>query len=220
MTYFRNNTAHLLAISAWIACCFLNTQRVRRSRLKLLSRTVYPFIKRELFLPWDGEALDGVVERCIETLVELELLRESGDVLQRAPGGTDESYYLRLLGGSLLQTFERYFITMAVLVKNGSGRLTRGQLEQMCILAAQRISLLHEFEAPEFYDRTLFRQFIEAMFESGFLSRNEDGTLVFGRQLEAFARDAKLVLAKEIRHTIIQVTPELLELTGEADESA
>jgi hypothetical protein len=53
------------------------------------------------------------------------------------------------------------------------------------------------------------------MFESGFLSRDEDSCLVFGKQLETFARDAKLVLSKEIRHTIIQVTPELLELTGE-----
>jgi glycerol-3-phosphate O-acyltransferase len=215
LTYFRNNTAHLLAISAWIACAFLNTQRVRRSRLRSLSQTVYPFLQRELFLPWSEEELDGVVERCIEALIELELLRDHGEHLQRAPGGTDESYYLRLLGGSLLQTFERYFITMAVLVKNGSGRLNRRQLEQLCILAAQRISLLHEFEAPEFYDKTLFRQFIEAMFDSGFLSRDEDNCLNFGRRLETFARDAKLVLSKEIRHTIIQATPELLELTGE-----
>jgi len=217
LTYFRNNTAHLLAISAWIACCFLNTQRVRRSRLRSLSRTVYPFLQRELFLPWSEVELDHVVERCIEALIEMQLLRASGEDLQRAPGGSDESYYLRLLGGSLLQTFERYFITMSVLVKNGSGRLNRRQLEQLCILSAQRISLLHEFEAPEFYDRTLFRQFIEAMFDSGFLSRDEDNCLIFGRQLETFTRDAKLVLSKEIRHTIIQVTPELLELTGEGD---
>lgn len=213
LTYFRNNTAHLFAISAWIACCFLNTQRVRRSRVRALSRTVYPFLRRELFLPWDTDDVDAVVDRCIETLTELELLRSAGDHLQRAPGGSDQSYYLRLLGGSLLQTFERYFITMAVLVKNGSGKLDRSQLERLCILSAQRISLLHEFEAPEFYDKTLFRQFIESMFEAGFLSRDGDNRLVFGRKLEAFSRDSKLVLNKEIRHIIIQVTPELLELT-------
>jgi glycerol-3-phosphate O-acyltransferase len=218
LTYFRNNTAHLLAISAWIACSFLNTQRVRRARLLSLSRTVYPFIQKELFLPWTNEELDGVVERCVEALIELQLLRSSGEYLLRAPGGSDQSYYLRLLGGSLLQTFERYFITMAVLVKNGSGKLNRRQLEQLCILSAQRISLLHEFEAPEFYDRTLFKQFIESMFESDFLSRNEDNCLVFGPNLESFARDAKLVLGKEIRHAIIQVTPELLELTGEVSK--
>ncbi len=216
LTYFRNNVAHLVAISAWIACCFLNVQRVRKDRLLQLSQFVYPFIKRELFLPWTKDELGGVMEQCTGALTELGLLRSSNDFLQRAAGGSDESYYLRLLGGSLLQTFERYFITVAVLVKNGSGKLTRQQLERLCILSAQRISLLHEFEAPEFYDRTLFKQFIESLFESNILGRDDDGNLTFDRQLENFARDAKLILSKEIRHTIIQVTPELPELSREA----
>ncbi|MFU8831553.1 MAG: hypothetical protein ACNA7J_05280, partial [Wenzhouxiangella sp.] len=214
LTYFRNNIAHLLAMSAWIACCFLNAQRVRRSRIRDLTTTVYPFLRRELFLPWETDELEGVIDQCIDVQVELGLLRASQDRLQRAPGGSDQTYYLRLIGNSLIQTFERYFITVSVLAKNGSGRLTRQQLEQLCILCAQRISLLHEFEAPEFYDRTLFKQFIESLTESGILSRDDEGRLVFDQKLEQFARDAKLILGKEIRHTIIQTAPEVLELEG------
>ncbi len=212
LTYFRNNIAHLLAIPAWIACCFQNAQQVRATRLRSLSETIYPFLKRELFLPWQEDELDAVIDRCMEAMVELGLLRLSSDRLQRAPGGSDQTYYLRLLGHSLIQTFERYFITVSVLAKNGSGRLSRQQLEQLCILCAQRISLLHEFEAPEFYDRTLFKQFIESLNESGIISRDQDGGLVFDQRLEQFARDAKLILDKQIRHTIIQTTPEVLEL--------
>lgn len=220
LTYFRNNTAHLLAMHAWIACCFLNTRSVRKSRLMSLSRTVYPFLKRELFLPWEPDEVDVVIGQSLATLVDMGLVHETEQMLQRSTGGSDESYYLKLLGGSMLQTFERYFITMSVLVKNGSAQLTRGQLEKLCILTAQRISLLHEFEAPEFYDRTLFRQFIEAMFESSFLSRDSEGRLLFGDKLEAFVSDAKLILTKDIRHTIIQTTPDLVELTGEEDSAS
>ncbi len=212
LTYFRNNTAHLLAMCAWIACCFLNSQRVSKSRIRDLSMKVYPFLRRELFLPWQNEELEEVIGRCVDTLIELDLLRSTGDRLQRAPGGSDHAYYLRLLGNSLIQTFERYFITVSVLVKNGSGKLTRQQLEQLCILCAQRISLLHEFEAPEFYDRTLFKQFNESLTASGILSRDDDGCLVFDQRLEQFARDSRLILDKEIRHTIIQTAPEVLEL--------
>lgn len=214
LTYFRNNIAHLLAMPAWIASCFLNAQRVKPSRIRALSQTVYPFLRRELFLPWNGEQVEAAIHTAMDSLVELNLLRQSGERLQRAPGGSDQTYYLRLLGNTLIQTFERYFITVSVLAKNGSGKLTRQQLEQLCILCAQRISLLHEFEAPEFYDRTLFKQFIESLTESGILSRDEDGCLIFDQRLEQFARDAKLILEKEIRHTIIQTTPEILELEG------
>ncbi len=214
LTYFRNNTAHLLAMSAWVACCFLNAQRVRKSRIRSLSRIVYPFLKKELFLPWDEDEIDPVIDDTMGCLTEEGLLRETEEYLQRTPGGSDQTYYLRLLGHSLVQTFERYFITVSVLAKNGSGNLSRAQLEQLCILCAQRISLLHEFEAPEFYDKTLFKQFIESLTDSGILGRDEEGRLVFDQRLEQFARDAKLVLDKEVRHSIIQTTPEVLELEG------
>ncbi len=214
LTYFRNNTAHLLAMSAWVACCFLNAQRVRKSRIRSLSRIVYPFLKKELFLPWDEDEIDPVIDDTMGCLIEEGLLRETEEYLQRTPGGSDQTYYLRLLGHSLVQTFERYFITVSVLAKNGSGNLSRAQLEQLCILCAQRISLLHEFEAPEFYDKTLFKQFIESLTDSGILGRDEEGRLVFDQRLEQFARDAKLVLDKEVRHSIIQTTPEVLELEG------
>ncbi|MFW5816090.1 MAG: glycerol-3-phosphate 1-O-acyltransferase PlsB [Wenzhouxiangella sp.] len=210
LTYFRNNAAHLLAMSAWIACCFLNVQRINRSRLRQLSATVYPFLQRELFLPWSHAEIDEVVDRTADLMVELGLLRQSQDRLHRAPGGSNETYYLRLLANTMVQTFERYFITVTVLAKNGSGCLTRQQLEQLCILSAQRISLLHQFEAPEFYDRTLFKQFIESLTESGILARDDDGCLVFDQRLEGFARDARLILDKEVRHAIIQVTPDAL----------
>ncbi|MDX1625024.1 MAG: glycerol-3-phosphate 1-O-acyltransferase PlsB [Wenzhouxiangellaceae bacterium] len=215
LTYFRNNISHLLAMPAWIACCFLNNQRVRKTRIRRLTEAVYPFLKKELFLPWPTEDVPVVTQRCTDALVRLGLLGMSGDYLQRTPGGSDQTYYLRLLGNAMLQTFERYYITIAVLAKNGSGTLSRAQLERLCILSAQRISLLHEFDAPEFSDKTLFKQFIEALHEIGVLGRNDEGNLTFDHRLETFARDAKLVLDKEIRHTIIQITPRVPELAEE-----
>src|SRR6056297_3484999 len=217
LTYFRNNISHLLAMPAWIACCFLNNQRVRKSRVRRLTETIYPFLKKELFLPWEPEEVPVIIQRCTDALVRLGLLGMTNEYLQRTPGGSDQTYYLRLLGNAMLQTFERYYITIAVLAKNGSGQLSRQRLEQLCIQSAQRISLLHEFEAPEFSDRTLFKQFIESLQEIDVLDRNDEGNLTFDRRLEVFARDAKLVLDKEVRHTIIQITPRVRDLKPEAE---
>jgi glycerol-3-phosphate O-acyltransferase len=75
----------------------------------------------------------------------------------------------------------------------------------MCILYAQRISLLHEFDAPEFYDKTLFRQFIANLSSEGFLTEDESGKLQFDEVLENISEDAKLVMSNELRHGIIQV---------------
>src|SRR5690606_32406420 len=104
---------------------------------------------------------------------------------------------LRAIGHSLQQAFERYYITISVLVKNGSGTLSSGQLESLCQLAAQRLSLLYAPAAPEFFDKTLFRGFIQKLREIKLVRLDENGKLAFDQLLEAWARDAKFILGRE-----------------------
>ena len=62
-------------------------------------------------------------------------------------------------------------IATHLLARNGSGTLSRAQLENLCILTAQRISRLQGIETPEFLDRGLFRQFIGELGKFGILSK-------------------------------------------------
>jgi glycerol-3-phosphate O-acyltransferase len=129
-------------------------------------------------------------------------------MISRGPGQTDEVFQLRSIAHSLQQAFERYFIAIAVLVKNGPRTLSAGELESLCQMTAQRLSLLYAPAAPEFFDRTLFRGFIQKMREIGLVKLDLDGKLDYGDDLDAWARDAKLILGRELRHTILKVTPE------------
>ena len=136
-----------------------------------------------------------------------DIVRREDRAVRRAEGGTPQAGQVNLLARCLLNTLERYYITLAVLAKNGSGTLNRPELERLCIQTAQRISLLQEFEAPEFYDRGLFKQFIQELRNRGFLHGNDDNRIVFDQRVERMSRDARLILEKGIRHGIIQATP-------------
>jgi glycerol-3-phosphate O-acyltransferase len=212
LAYFRNNISHLLVVPSLVASCFLNVRSIRAERIKRLSLAVLPFLKAELFLPWDSEGFATAIDRQIDWLVECGLLTLDPDsgLLERPEGGTEEELQLRIMGHALLQTFERYYITTAILAKNGSGILSRGELERLCHLTAQRISLLHEMAAPEFSDRNLFRQFISLLRENGILAPNAEDKLEFDELIERISDDAKFVLSKEIRHGIIRVAPQVL----------
>src|SRR5690606_38280 len=83
---------------------------------------------------------------------------EEGGIVSRGPGQTDEVFRLRAISHSLQQAFERYFIAITTLVKNGPRTLSAGELESLCQLTAQRLSLLYAPAAPEFFDKTLFRR--------------------------------------------------------------
>jgi glycerol-3-phosphate O-acyltransferase len=127
---------------------------------------------------------------------------EDGGILSRGPGQTDEVFRLRAIAHSLQQAFERYFIAITTLVKNGPGVLSAGALETLCHLAAQRLSLLYAPAAPEFFDKTLFRGFIGKLRDLRLVWTTPEGKLDFDARLNAWEKDAKLVLSRELRHTI------------------
>jgi glycerol-3-phosphate O-acyltransferase len=219
LSYFRNNVLHLFTAPAWIAVCFLNNRRMARAQLQRLGRTLYPFLQAELFLPWDEDGFAERIDRTIEVFIREGLLQQVGEddggILQRNAGQTDEVFRLRAIGHALQQAFERYYIAISVLVKNGSGTLSAGELESMCQLAAQRLSLLYANTAPEFFDKSLFRGFIQKLRELKLVWANENGKLAFDERLNAWAKDARVVLGRELRHTIEKVSPDNTRSTGE-----
>ena len=212
--YFRNNVLHLFAASAWIALCFQNNRRLSRAGLLRLGRVIYPFIQEELFLPWDEDAFAERLNATIDLFIAEGLLHavndEDGGILSRGPGQTDEVFRLRAIAHSLQQAFERYFIAITTLVKNGPRTLSAGELETLCHLAAQRLSLLYAPAAPEFFDKTLFRGFIGKLRELKLVWLCPDGKLDFDERLNAWEKDAKLVLSRELRHTISKISPDKL----------
>ncbi len=214
LSYFRNNVLHLLATPAWVACCFLNNRRLQRATVERLGRFIYPFLQAELFLAWDAEGFAQEVQKTVEVFVGMGLLEyeEEGKYLRRRIGQTDEAYQLRVIAMSLLQAFERYYIALALLVKSGPGVLSTSELENHCQHTAQRLSLLHTQAAPEFFDKSLFRGFIGVLRERRIVWLNDQAKLDFGDELGAMASDSKLILSRELRHSI-------LKLAGDPDRS-
>ncbi|MFI4970595.1 MAG: glycerol-3-phosphate 1-O-acyltransferase PlsB, partial [Lysobacterales bacterium] len=167
LSYFRNNVVHLFATAAWVACCFLNNRRLARASILRLGRLVYPFVQAELFLPWSEDEFAERIQKTLDFFIAQGLLKADADgrIMERGPGQSDPAFRLRALAHTLLPAIERYYIALALLVKHGRHTLSSGELENLCWLTAQRLSLLHELNAPEFFDKSLFRGFIQKLRE-------------------------------------------------------
>jgi glycerol-3-phosphate O-acyltransferase len=215
LTYFRNNIAHLMALPSLIACCFLEHRNFLISHLHKFAIITHPFLQAELFMPWGQREITRALDESIEQLVQLGLVtrQQDGETISRAKDNPEAVMQLKILAHSLLQTLRRYLITISVLARNGSGVLSRADLERLCIHTAQRISMLHEFNAPEFYDKALFRGFIAQLRKTGYLSPNQDNKLVFDQRLEQISNDAQFILGEAIRQEIDRQTP----VAGQSD---
>ena len=104
-------------------------------------------------------------------------------------------------------------------MKSGSGKLQRMQLENACTMLAQRMSLLHEFSGPEFSDKALFRNFIQALVKNDVLNVNEEGNLTFGEALLRSHEDAHSLLSEDTRQSIQQIAEMDLEKEFKEEEN-
>jgi glycerol-3-phosphate O-acyltransferase len=208
MTYFRNNILHLLAVPASVACCFIQGQELAHAELQRLIRLIYPFMKKELYLKWDIEEIDDVTTEAIKSLIDLGILSwgKRKKTLVRPRAGSEKAFQLLMLGQSMVPMLQRFYLVIAILVGNGSGALSRGGLETMCQQSAERLSMIYGLHSPDFFNRSLFQDFIKTLREQGILRRNSDGCIEFDDAIESIGADARLVLGEEIRHSILSLT--------------
>jgi len=207
-TYFRNNVLHLFAMPSLIACAFGSNATLSTDDLQRLAWRIYPYIASELFLRWSEAELRVVVAQVLETLAQhglIEADRERGQWRRPSPSSA-QAVQLSLLAQATIQTIERYYLAVALLLKAGSGQITQSALEQSCQLMAQRITLLYGFNSPEFSDRSLFEHFIDLLRSRGVVRVGAEGKLEFDDVLVRVVEDAQLVLSEQIRHSILQVT--------------
>jgi glycerol-3-phosphate O-acyltransferase len=207
-TYYRNNILHLFAMPSLLACCFISNARMRTVDIQRLVWRVYPYVAAELFLRWDETQIGAVVMSLLDAFAALNLLEVNEDRsewLRPAPTSL-EAIRLSLLAEATIQTIERYYLVVALLLQSGSGTIGPQALEQRCHLMAQRMSLLYGFNSPEFFDKSLFRNFIDLLRRRNVIQTSAEGTLSFGEPLLGVAADAQWVLSEQIRHSILQVT--------------
>jgi len=209
LTYFRNNITHLVVLPSLVACCFLDHRTFSITHLRRFAIAVQPFLHAELFLQWNQREISRALDVTIEQLVGQGLLIREQDnkTLSRDAANPETTMHLRVMAHSLLQTLQRYLITISVLTRNRSGKLSRTELERLCIQTAQRISMLHEFNAPEFSDKAAFKEFIAQLRKTGILATNKDNKLEFDDRLEQVSNDAKFILGEAIRHEVNRLTP-------------
>jgi glycerol-3-phosphate O-acyltransferase len=207
-TYTRNNVLHLFAMPSLIACCFLSNPSMATEDVQRLASRIYPYVAAELFLRWEEAELPEVVAHTLEALASLGLLEvsEQEPRWQRPGPSSLAAMQLSLLAQTTVATIERYYLAIALLIGAGSGRLTQQALEDRCQLMAQRMTMLYGINSPEFFDRSLFENFIDLLRARAVIRVDEAGLLAFDEVLIRTAADAQLVLSEQIRHSILQVT--------------
>ncbi len=212
MTYYRNNVLHIFAIPSLLSCLFVNGTSITHRNIMRIIRTLYPYLCAELFLQWTTEEALVVVQQWLDCMVNEGLIirdrdEEDDKVRYHQPDpSTSEYIMLSVLSRSMVQTLERFYMVISLLLRNGSGNIEAEALEHQSGVLAQRLSIIHGLNAPEFFDKSLFRGFIAQLCQHGVLEITQTNKLVFRENIQEAADQAHFLLTAEIRHSIDQTS--------------
>ncbi len=203
--YYRNNSLHVIIFPALVACCFANVRRVSRASVQRKIRLLYPFLKSELQLEWEPDELGDIVDQWIDSMVGEKLLEKLDDDLRRQPRSDHRFMQLIRLAHIVQPILERYYMTFIVLWQSSHAPLTEAELEHRCHLMAQKISMIYGINSPDFFDRLLFRDFIETMLENEYLKKNRKDQLEFAPGFNYVSLDLRNLLSTEVRSSILSL---------------
>ncbi|WP_299725902.1 glycerol-3-phosphate 1-O-acyltransferase PlsB [uncultured Endozoicomonas sp.] len=210
MTYYRNNVLHMFAIPSLISCFFVNHADIAGKDLLRICRILYPYLKAELYLQWTEEEIEAVVQQWLDCMVDEGLItctEDNGERYYHQPDPASSEYImLNVMSRAIMQTLERFYMVISLLLRNGSGNIEAEALEHQSGVLAQRLSIIHGLNAPEFFDKALFRSFITQLQLHGVLNITQTNKLVFDDNVQKVANQAHMLLTTEIRHSIDQTS--------------
>lgn len=200
MTYIRNNTLHLFALPGLISSFFLHARTLKRERLHQLIQLLYPFLQSEYSLHWQaGDELTQAADTIIDVMVDKQLLIEENQSLGGAAVHTVAADQLFHLGKTVLQMQERLLLTIRILVEHGTGKLDAAALQDIAQQTAHRFSLLHEFNSPDFFDKTVFKTLVEELLAHKLVTVDDANKLHFDQRLMALNEESTYLLNADTR---------------------
>jgi len=207
LTYNRNNIQHLFAIPSMIANLFRTRMLLADEAVVMGVRALYPFLRTEFFLRWEPDEIEVVSRDWIEIMLKLGLLAREEGRLKRPEPNSPEFSTLAMLGRVMGETLERYCITALLLSQERRTQQTlrRERFEEDCRLMAERMAILTGRDAPEFFDKALFRGYLSTAIEVGLVTEGPDKTLAVDARIERVAERSLEMLSDETRQMLLQL---------------
>lgn len=208
LTYGRNSVQHLFALPSLIANFFRTRSLLTEEAVIMGVRALYPFLRTEFFLRWQPEQCEAVTREWIAVMVQLGLLSREADGRIRRPDVTHPAFStLAMLGRIMGETLERYCMTALLLAEERRSQqaLHRDKFEEDCRLLAERMAILTGRDAPEFFDKALFKGYLNTLIEIGLVSESDEKTLAVDAKIERIAERSLELLSDESRQTLLQL---------------
>lgn len=211
MTYYRNNIQHLFVLPSLVASIVLHHEAVSKDLIIQSVHRLYPFLQAELFLHFAESEVRAQVEAILHEFTRQQLIKNESEMLMI---NRQRIRSLQLHAAGVRELLQRYYISLSILIEQPE--ISRNELEKESRSIAQRLSVLHGINAPEFFDKALFSTFSTTLKEQGYFDENGNAVVAKVQDIEALLRG---LISLEVQQTI-QGAMVKLEEKADSEEKA
>ena len=200
LTYFQNNILHLVALPALIASVIIRNGHISRANVISHTRSLFYFLKHELFTPITEDELDSFINKYINVFVKGGYILDlDHNMLALSGDGYEE---LLILSNSIRLNLVRYLIAVTLLRQINDGTLTKNDFVTACVDLCKEVPSEVTNNSPEFADPIMFNIMCDTFVRHSYFSYSENGTIIpEHNKIVKLAQAAEpLLAAKLVRH--------------------
>lgn len=200
LTYFQNNILHLFALPALIANILIRNGHIMREDVITNTRSLFYFLKHELFAPVREEELDHMINKYINAFVTGGYITElENHMLTLSGDGFEE---LLILSSSIRLNLVRYLIAVSILRQTGDGMIQKQEFIDTCVDLCKKVPSDITNNSPEFADPIMFNIMCDTFIRHNYFEYHDDQTICpHQEKIIRLAHAAEpLLAAKLVRH--------------------
>lgn len=207
LSYFRNNSLHLLVLPALLARAFQHLDGgLEMARILAWLSLLYPAFRDALFLRWEEAELAEEVSRQLNGLRDLGLLEEREDRWYPVEG--DATLQLALLGRNVDATVGRLTVVLLMLAGAAPTGMDETTLLGRYRVYRERVDLLHQLSLATVEERISLPESLSSLEKAGRINRDDKGFLVLCEEAAAVAVDLAALLPAVLRAELNPATPQ------------
>lgn len=212
LSYFRNNILHVYILFSLCASLVKRNGYIALNNMQSIVKAIYPFLQSELFLKYPLKKIENILVEYVDVLLAENILVDKGvnakgERLIGTPDPNTHNYQqLTVLANAVSHSLERYFMILALLSQQGANKLSKEDVANLGHLLGQRLAVIYEDDMPDFFDKSLFTSFLDALERLEYLQSNEQGLIVFDNRIDEMAKKAKFILDLEMMHILKQIS--------------
>lgn len=205
LTYFQNNILHLFALPALVANILLRNAHIRRAQVIAHTRSLFYFLRHELFVPVAEDILDMLINKYLDVYINKGYIVErENDILTMSGDGYEE---MLILSASIRPNLVRYLLAVTVLRQIPNNSVSKADFIKMCVELCHHVPTEITYNSPEFADPIMFNIMCETFVRHNYFSISDEGNINLNlAKVEKLAQaTSPLLSASTVRHLTMEV---------------